>query len=285
MEELEKKLKRLKELLEKGMQNAGIGGPGSVKAGMVLPSISKLPKPGHTSVAGKVKIPNATPATKKNPIKSAEQTHNKDIKDIKMKEAHAQLKIKPMEKEEKSQDLYHIHQNGMKITSTPMSLKDIHEKHGGVQKLENAGFKVMPHKPEQISFKKNGQWELEDLNKSESPPAHDGTYHGQVHERVTERGERTVRFPKQKPDGSTEFGVRKIPNKVKVVHAWDHDKKKWNHKETTNLVNSHVDHGHSQAKTPMDIAHEKANVKSEPKVESKVKTIRRKLDDVKKTLE
>jgi hypothetical protein len=161
MEELKKKLQKLKELLEKGMQNAGIGGTGAVKTGMVLPSISKLPKPGHSSVAGKVKIPNVTPATKKNPIKSAEQTHNKDIKDVKMKEAHAQLKIKPMEKDEGSQDLYHIHQNGMKITAHPLSLKDIHEKHGGVKKLESAGYRVIPHKPESVSIKKNGQWSLD----------------------------------------------------------------------------------------------------------------------------
>lgn len=165
MEELEKKLLQLKELLEKGMQNSGIGGTGAVKAGMVLPTLSKLPKAGNASTAGQVKIPGQTAATKKSPVKSAEQTQNKDIKDLKMKEAHAQLAIKPMQKEE-GKDLYHIHQNGMKITSAPMTLQDIHTKHGGVQKLENSGFRVVPHKPEQITIKKNGQWELEDMDKS-----------------------------------------------------------------------------------------------------------------------
>jgi hypothetical protein len=98
MEDLVKKLKELKELLEKGMNNAGLGGMGSVKAGAVLPSISKLPKPGNNSLAGKVKIPNPAPVSQKDPIKSAQQTQNKDIKDLKMKEAHAQLKAKPIEK-------------------------------------------------------------------------------------------------------------------------------------------------------------------------------------------
>lgn len=102
MEELEKKLRELKELLEKGMNNVGLGGAGSVKAGLVLPSLSKLPKSGNNSLAGKVKIPNATPATKKSPVKSAEQTQNKDIKDLKMKEAQAALAAKPMVKEELS---------------------------------------------------------------------------------------------------------------------------------------------------------------------------------------
>ena len=98
MEELEKKLRELKDLLEKGMNNVGLGGAGSVKAGLVLPSLSKLPKGGNNSLAGQVKIPNATPATKKSPVKSAEQTQNKDIKDLKMKEAQAQLAVKPMTK-------------------------------------------------------------------------------------------------------------------------------------------------------------------------------------------
>lgn len=162
MEDLIKKLKELKELLEKGMNNVGLGGPGSIKAGLVLPTLSKLPKAGNNSVAGKVKIPNTTPTSKKSPVKSAEQTQNKDIKDLKMKEAQAQLKIKPMEKEEGSKDLYHIHQNGMKITSAPMTLQDIHTKHGGVKKLESSGYRVVPHKPEQVSIKKNGQWELDE---------------------------------------------------------------------------------------------------------------------------
>ena len=77
--------------LKKGMNNAGIGGPGAIKAGAVLPSISKLPKPGNISTAGKVKIPGQANPGKKNPINVAEQTHNKDIKDIRMKEAHANL--------------------------------------------------------------------------------------------------------------------------------------------------------------------------------------------------
>lgn len=158
MSKLEDKLLELKELLEKGMKNSGLGGVGSVKnKGAVLPSISKMPKPGHTSQAGAVGIPGQASATKKSPIKSAEQTHNKDIKDIKMKEAHAELAMKKGEGE----DLYHIHENGKKITSEPMTLKDIETKHGGVKKLEGSGFRVVQHKPEQMAVAKNGQWSLE----------------------------------------------------------------------------------------------------------------------------
>ena len=164
MEELERKLQELKDMLEKGMKNGGIGGVGSVKAGAVLPSISKLPKPGHTSVAGSVKMPGVAQPSKKDPMASAEQIQNKDIKDIKMKEAQSALKTnapKTINKAEGNEDLYHIHENGVKITSEPMTLKEIHEKHGGVKKLESNGFRVIQHKPEQIKLNKNGQWELD----------------------------------------------------------------------------------------------------------------------------
>lgn len=157
MEELEKKLQELREMLEKGMKNSGIGGVGSVKAGAVLPSISKMPKPGNNSNAGKVKMPGIAQPSKKDPIASAEQIQNKDIKDLKMKEAQAALSMK----KDENQDLYHIHENGVKITSEPMTLKDIHEKHGGVKHLESNGFRVIQHKPEQIKLNKNGQWSLD----------------------------------------------------------------------------------------------------------------------------
>ena len=46
------------------------------------------------------------------------------------------------------QQLYHIKDGAMRITQKPMSLKDIAAKHGPIQKLESAGFRVVPHAPE-----------------------------------------------------------------------------------------------------------------------------------------
>lgn len=97
MDELSKKLTKLKEALEKAMKQGGLGGAGSVKAGAVLPSINKLPKPGNNSNASKMGMPGIGQPSKKNPLKSAEQTQNKDIKDLKMKEAQAALKVKAPE--------------------------------------------------------------------------------------------------------------------------------------------------------------------------------------------
>jgi hypothetical protein len=75
--------------------------------------------------------------------------------------------MKKNEKEIKKSDLYNIHVHdkekgtiGAKINEKPMTLKDIHEKHGGVKKLENSGYRIMPHS-EPPSVKKS-----EDLKKA-----------------------------------------------------------------------------------------------------------------------
>lgn len=91
-ESLVNKLILLKEALEKTMSNSGLGGVGSVKAGAVLPNKTfKTQKIGHNSIASKVKIPSVTPQSKKDPVRSIQQIQNKDIKDLKMKEAQARF--------------------------------------------------------------------------------------------------------------------------------------------------------------------------------------------------
>lgn len=89
--ELKKSLEEIGSGLHKGMNNSGLGGAGSVKAGAVLPNITMLPKKGHNSLSSKIKMPSVAPSSKKNPIKSAEQIQDKDIKDMKMKEARSNL--------------------------------------------------------------------------------------------------------------------------------------------------------------------------------------------------
>ena len=79
--------------LKKGMNNSGLGGAGSIKSGASLPFREKPIKTNNNSLASKVKIPGISQKSKKNPVNVAEQTHNKDIKDIKMKEAQAALKV------------------------------------------------------------------------------------------------------------------------------------------------------------------------------------------------
>lgn len=97
MESLSDKLLKLKETLNKTMDNSGIGGHGSVKGGASLPSRPTIKRPGDTNSKGKAGI---APKSKKNPVKQAQQVHNNDIKDIKMKEAQSALKPKEVLKYE-----------------------------------------------------------------------------------------------------------------------------------------------------------------------------------------
>lgn len=93
------KFKESLEELTKGMKNGGIGGQGAVSSGAILPNIIK-PKTSNNSLASKVKITGVKPVALKNPVKQAEQTQNKDIKDIKMREAQSALKVQPITKSE-----------------------------------------------------------------------------------------------------------------------------------------------------------------------------------------
>jgi hypothetical protein len=77
-------------------------------------------------------------------------------KRLKTKKPDGSYKITGTPKEiEKAESLYHIHQGGTKITSQPITLKEIHEKHGGAKKLESNGFKVVPHQSENKDIKKS----------------------------------------------------------------------------------------------------------------------------------
>ncbi len=100
---LKDKLLKLKEQLSKAMKQGGIGGQGAVKAGAVLPSIKRVTSAGkaggNNSTTPSVGI---TQPSKKNPIKQAEQIQNKDLKDIKMQDAQAQLKSNPLIKFDKN---------------------------------------------------------------------------------------------------------------------------------------------------------------------------------------
>ena len=64
----------------------------ALKAQATLPTI-KSPEVKLPQVKSQLKAPGIQQGSKKNPLKVAEQTQNKDVKDIKMKEAQDHLKI------------------------------------------------------------------------------------------------------------------------------------------------------------------------------------------------
>jgi len=149
MNHINDKIKKLEELI-KNLKS-------SVQSSAVLPSIKQPKLQGIKTPTSQTQIPNVAPQSKKNPVKQAEQIKNKDIKDMKMREARealninksGQWSIEPLAKPkliENPDSKYHIHQGEHRITSNPVTLREIQERHGGVKRLESAGYRLHPVK-------------------------------------------------------------------------------------------------------------------------------------------
>lgn len=143
MESFVKKLNDIKDLLKANLMPS-----------LRMPSIEP-PKP--------PKAPSLAPKSKKNPIKVAQQVKTPDAKDFAMGQAALQVKAStnPLAfatKSEGESHHYHIVQNGYRITDKPVSMEEINVKHGGVKRLEGAGFHLVPVVKEKLKLEKNGQW-------------------------------------------------------------------------------------------------------------------------------
>lgn len=155
MEDLSKKLIQLQDLIKaiRSMkaQPSGIKPPALPE----LPSHKAPPKPSMTpSVASAPKIgTGAGPNSKKDPKKVAQQ-----IKDGSMSTKTQKVMLKSDDwadsvakaDAEAETKMYHIHQGPHQITSEPVTLDQVRKRHGSVQKLENAGFRLIPHEPKPI---------------------------------------------------------------------------------------------------------------------------------------
>jgi hypothetical protein len=147
MKKVYKKLKRLSYLLKAALMPS-LRPPGPV-----------APKP--------PKMPSMAPKSKKNPIKVAEQIKDKNTKKNAMINAVGQVKANTnsmafsMNKSEGESYKYHIIKDNNRITTEPISMEDINVKHGGVEKLEQSGHRVVPVKQEQLVFDRStGQWKI-----------------------------------------------------------------------------------------------------------------------------
>jgi hypothetical protein len=140
-----KKLNEIKDLLKAGLMPS-----------LRMPSIEP-PKP--------PKAPSMAPKSKKNPIKVAEQIKTPQAKDFAMGQAAMQVKANtnPLAFTTKSEGesyQYHILQDGYRITDRPLTLQEINSQHGGVKRLETAGFRLVPSVKEKLKLEKNGQWSI-----------------------------------------------------------------------------------------------------------------------------
>jgi mRNA-degrading endonuclease RelE of RelBE toxin-antitoxin system len=100
----------------------------------------------------KSKIPGIAPTSNKDPKKIAEQ-----IKDGSMSTKTQKILLKwdqwsdeDIEKADREAEkyLYHIHNGPYRITSEPLTLQQIKERHGGVNRLESSGFRLIRYAPE-----------------------------------------------------------------------------------------------------------------------------------------
>lgn len=145
MRSLVKKLNEIKDLLKAGLMPS-----------LRMPSLEP-PKP--------PKLPSLAPKSKKNPIKVAQQVKTPDAKDFAMGQATQQVKASsnPLAYTAKSEGEsyhYHILQEGQRITDKPVSMEEVNTRHGGVKRLESAGFRLVPVVKEKLKLEKNGQWTL-----------------------------------------------------------------------------------------------------------------------------
>lgn len=143
MESLGPKLLQLIELVKAIKANSGPTIPS-------IPSIKPPTPPSMKPRAQNTKIPGIAPTSNKDPKKIAEQ-----IRDGAMSTKTQKIMLKwdqgwsneDIEKADREAEkyLYHIHDGPYRITSKPLSIQEINEKHGGVKKLESSGFRLVRH--------------------------------------------------------------------------------------------------------------------------------------------
>lgn len=171
MEKLVKQLTYLKDLIKAIKAKSGVA---------TIPALPSIKPPAPPSIKASVKptkIPGSGPDSKKDPRKVAQQ-----IKDGSMSTKTQKIMFKSqwsdedIEKADKllENKLYHIHQGPHRITSKPISLKEIKAQHGSVQKLENSGFRLIQHEEKPTEIKKADPFKVNPkdpvLNDAKFPP-------------------------------------------------------------------------------------------------------------------
>lgn len=123
-------------------------------ASIKMPKLSTPKVPGLPKAGAAPKISaGAGPASKKDPVKVAQQIKNADQKPS----------IKPqMLKDEAGPTHYRIHVDGHPVTEA-MPLSHLTTKHGAVKHIESQpGHRVMPvAAPKPVKIAKNGQWNID----------------------------------------------------------------------------------------------------------------------------
>jgi hypothetical protein len=118
----------------------------------ILPAISEvssIPNQSLTKPSIKpAKIPSPPPGSKKDPKKVAEQLKAAEVQKLNMPvlkfDTNGQWSLDKTEIPDDGPK-YHIHKDGYKITTEPMSLKQINNRFGSVKHVESTGHMLVPH--------------------------------------------------------------------------------------------------------------------------------------------
>lgn len=123
-------------------------------AGVLAPTAPKPPK-----------MPSLAPKSQKSTIKQLEQLKSPQMNELHMKNAktvEASLKNPMAVTKSEDEECFHVMKGDSRVSSEPIPKSYIDSNLGGKDKLESAGYSLIPVKKERLVRKSNGQWALEE---------------------------------------------------------------------------------------------------------------------------
>lgn len=117
----------------------------------------KVPKP--------PKAPSLAPKSQKSAVKQIEQLKSPQMNELHMKQAktmEASLKNPIAMTKDENEQTFHVTKDGSRITTDPIPKSHIDTHLGGQERLEQAGYNLVPVKRERLVKKPNGQWSIEE---------------------------------------------------------------------------------------------------------------------------
>lgn len=111
------------------------------------------------------KVPSMAPTSKKSAVKQIEQLKSPQMNELHMKQAktmEASLKNPMAMTKDENEQSFHVTKDGSRVTTEPIPLSHIDSHLGGKDRLEQAGYNLVPVKRERLVKQPNGQWSIEE---------------------------------------------------------------------------------------------------------------------------
>jgi len=124
-------------------------------------AIPGIPSP---KVPSPPKAPSLAPTNKKSSVKQLEQLKSPQMNELHMKQAktlEASMKNPMAITKEENEQSFHIVKDGNRITTEAIPKSYVDSELGGQDRLERAGYSLVPVTRERLVKKPNGQWSIE----------------------------------------------------------------------------------------------------------------------------